>query len=69
VTPAFMLFFLLTLYTVSGPVRWTAWKIQGKKGFQEAPATRQTAASAPESISGEEQALAQPGNPGENIEI
>ena len=35
VAPAFMLFLLLALYTVSGPVRWTAWKIQGKKGFQE----------------------------------
>lgn len=35
VTPAFMLFFLLALYTVSGPIRWTAWKIKGKKGFQE----------------------------------
>jgi CDP-diacylglycerol--serine O-phosphatidyltransferase len=35
VTPAFMLFSLLALYTVSGPVRWIAWKIKGKKGFQE----------------------------------
>ena len=38
VTPAFMLFFLLAIYTVSGPVRWIAWKIQGKKGFQEGAA-------------------------------
>ncbi len=52
VTPAFMLFFLLAIYTVSGPVRWTAWKIQGKKGFQEGLTTRQTAAPAPGSISG-----------------
>ena len=36
VTPPFMLFFLLTLYTVSGPVRWAAWKIQGKKAFRKA---------------------------------
>ena len=68
VTPAFMLFVLLTLYTASGPVRWTAWKIQGKKGFQEGVATLQTAAPAPETISGEEQSLAQPDKPGENIE-
>ncbi|MGA2940108.1 MAG: CDP-diacylglycerol--serine O-phosphatidyltransferase [Syntrophobacteraceae bacterium] len=69
VTPAFMLFFLLTLYTASGPVRWTAWKIQGKKGLQEGVATRQTAAPAPETVFGEQQSLAQPGKPGENIEI
>jgi len=41
VTPAFMLFLLLTIYAVSGPVRWVAWKIQGKKGFQEGLTTRQ----------------------------
>jgi hypothetical protein len=64
-----MLFFLLTLYTASGPVRWTAWKIQGKKGLQEGVATRQTAAPAPETVFGEQQSLAQPGKPGENIEI
>jgi CDP-diacylglycerol--serine O-phosphatidyltransferase len=69
VTPAFMLFCLLAIYTVSGPVRWIAWKIQGKKGFQEGLTTRQTAAPAPGSISGEQQSLEQPGNPGENIEI
>jgi len=69
VTPAFMLFLLLTIYAVSGPVRWVAWKIQGKKGFQEGLTTRQTAAPAPESISGEQQSLEQPGKPGENIEI
>ncbi|MGA2025473.1 MAG: CDP-diacylglycerol--serine O-phosphatidyltransferase [Syntrophobacteraceae bacterium] len=69
VTPAFMLFSILTIYAVSGPVRWAAWKIQGKKGFQEGMETRQTAAPAPESISGEQQSLAQPDKPGENIEI
>ncbi len=69
VTPAFMLFSLLTIYAVSGPVRWAAWKIQGKKGFQEGPTARQTAAPAPGGVSGEQQSLAQPGKPGENIEI
>src|SRR5208337_3121303 len=68
VTPAFMLFCLLAIYTVSGPVRWTAWKIQGKKGVQEALATRQTAAPAPKTVFGEQQSLAQSDKPGENIE-
>jgi CDP-diacylglycerol--serine O-phosphatidyltransferase len=42
VTPAIMLFSLLTLYTVSGPVRWIFWKIKGKKGFPESIPTQQT---------------------------
>jgi CDP-diacylglycerol--serine O-phosphatidyltransferase len=69
VTPAFMLFSLLTIYTASGPVRWAAWRIQGKKGLQEDLTIRQTAAPAPASMSGEQQSLPQPGEPGENIEI
>ena len=68
VAPAFMLFLLLTLYTASGPVRWAAWQLQGKKGFQEGVTTQQKTAPALENISGEEQSLAQPGNPGENIQ-
>ncbi|MFZ0928532.1 MAG: CDP-diacylglycerol--serine O-phosphatidyltransferase [Syntrophobacteraceae bacterium] len=68
VAPAFMLFLLLTLYTASGPVRWAAWQLQGKKGFQEGVTTQQKTAPAPENISGEEQSLAQPGNPGKNIQ-
>jgi hypothetical protein len=63
-----MLFLLLGLYTVSGPVRWAAWQIQGKKGFQQGVTTLQTAAPAPQTISGEGQSLAQPDKPGENIE-
>ena len=68
VTPAFMLFFLLSIYTVSGPVRWAAWKIQGKKGFQEGVTDQQTTTPAPENVSGAQQSLAQPDKPGENIE-
>ncbi|MHC1725383.1 MAG: CDP-diacylglycerol--serine O-phosphatidyltransferase [Syntrophobacteraceae bacterium] len=35
VKPQLMLFLCGAIYTVSGPVRWVAWRIQGKKGFQE----------------------------------
>ena len=69
ITPAFMLFSLLTVYVFSGPVRWTAWMIQGKKGFQEGLTNRQTATPAQGGVSGEQQSLAQPDKPGENIEI
>ena len=33
--PHTILFFLLALYTISGPVRWVIWRAQGKKGFEE----------------------------------
>jgi CDP-diacylglycerol--serine O-phosphatidyltransferase len=62
VTPAFMLFSILGLYTISGPVRWTAWKIMGKKGFQEGvPAQHPPAALTPENIAAERK-------PGENTQ-
>jgi CDP-diacylglycerol--serine O-phosphatidyltransferase len=68
VTPPFMLFLLLLIYTVSGPVRWTAWKIKGKKGFQEGLAVQQgPLAPTPEKFPSEEQtALLE--KPGENIQ-
>jgi CDP-diacylglycerol--serine O-phosphatidyltransferase len=68
VTPAFMLFSLLAIYTASGPVRWTAWKIQGKKGFQEGVITPQAAAPAQEDITRERQPLAELDKPGEKIQ-
>jgi CDP-diacylglycerol--serine O-phosphatidyltransferase len=47
--PHNILFFLLALYTVSGPVRWVIWRAQGKKGFQEGvtPAPHQLPATTP----------------------
>ena len=68
VTPPFMLFLLLATYTASGPVRWTAWRIKGKKGFQEGVAVQQEpSAPTPEKFSAEEQpALLE--KPGENIQ-
>jgi CDP-diacylglycerol---serine O-phosphatidyltransferase len=68
VTPPFMLFVLLAIYTASGPVRWTVWKIMGKKGFQEGAAVQQEpSAPTPEKFSAEEQpALLE--KPGENIQ-
>jgi hypothetical protein len=69
VTPAFMLFFLLTLYTVSGPVRWTAWKIQGKKGFQEGIPARQTQATPmPSNIAAEQDPAVEATKPEENTQ-
>jgi len=68
VAPAFMLFLLLSIYTASGPVRWAAWQFQGKRGFQEGVTTQQKTTPAVENISGAEQSLARPGNPGENIQ-
>ena len=69
VSPAFMLFFLLGIYSASGPVRWVAWKIQGKKGFQESlPVQQPPATPAPENIAAEEQPASEPGKPGENIQ-
>ncbi len=68
VAPAFMLFLLLSIYTASGPVRWAAWQLQGKRGFQEGVTTQQKTTPAVENISGAEQSLARPGNPGENIQ-
>ncbi|MCE5333908.1 MAG: CDP-diacylglycerol--serine O-phosphatidyltransferase [Desulfobacteraceae bacterium] len=35
VNPSFMLFFLMAIYTISGPIRWVVWKAQGKKGLEE----------------------------------
>jgi CDP-diacylglycerol--serine O-phosphatidyltransferase len=68
VTPPFMLFLLLLIYTASGPVRWVAWKIKGKKGFQDGPAVQQgPLAPTPETFPAEEQpALLE--KPGENIQ-
>ncbi|MGO9314963.1 MAG: CDP-diacylglycerol--serine O-phosphatidyltransferase [Syntrophobacteraceae bacterium] len=68
VTPPFMLFLLLAIYTASGPVRWTAWKIMGKKGFQEGvPVQQEPSAPTPEKSAAEEQpALLE--KPGENIQ-
>jgi CDP-diacylglycerol--serine O-phosphatidyltransferase len=63
VTPAFMLFSILGLYTVSGPIRWTVWKIMGKKGFQEGvPAQQTPAALTPDNNAAERK-------PGENTQI
>ncbi len=66
VAPAFILFLFLGLYTVSGPLRWTAWKIKGKKGFQESLTTPQAAAPAQENGAGEQQPFAKLVKPGEN---
>jgi len=69
VTPAFMLFSLLALYTVSGPIRWAAWKIKGKKGFQEsAPAQQTAAALTPENVAGELDCAAEIKEPGEKTQ-
>ncbi|MGA2404823.1 MAG: hypothetical protein ABSG91_24490, partial [Syntrophobacteraceae bacterium] len=69
VTPAFMLFSLLGIYTASGPVRWAAWKIQGKKGFQEGlPVQPAPATPTPEIIAAEEQPASELGKPDENIQ-
>jgi len=68
-SPAFMLFLTLAAYTASGPVRWTAWKVQGKKGFQEAGGLVQQAPASPtpETVPTEEQpALLE--KPGEKLE-
>jgi len=62
----FMLFLMVGIYTVSGPVRWAAWKIQGKKGFAEGvPAAQVPATPMPESPPAEERP-ALPEKPGEN---
>ncbi len=68
VTPPFMLFLFLAVYTASGPVRWTAWKIKGKKGFQEGATVQQEpSAPTPERFPEEEKpALLE--KPGENIQ-
>jgi CDP-diacylglycerol--serine O-phosphatidyltransferase len=69
VTPAFMLFSILALYTVSGPVRWTAWKIKGKKGFQEGiPAQQTSSALTPEIIAAERKPVPEVKIPGENTQ-
>lgn len=65
--PAFMLFVLLGLYTVSGPVRWTAWKIQGKKGFQVGVTAPQAPALVQENVTEEHKPFAEIVKPGENI--
>jgi len=56
-SPAFMLFLILAAYSVSGPVRWIAWKVQGKKGFQEGGALAQQAPATqtPETVPAEDQ--------------
>jgi CDP-diacylglycerol--serine O-phosphatidyltransferase len=69
VTPAFMLFVILALYTVSGPIRWTAWKIKGRKGFQESvPAPQTPAALTPETIAAEQKPVPEIKIPGENTQ-
>jgi len=67
VAPAFMLFLLLGIYTVSGPVRWVAWKIQGKKGFQVAAATPPAPAPVQNDITEEHKPFVEVVTPGENI--
>ena len=69
VTPPFMLFILLAIYTASGPVRWTAWKIKGKKGFQEGAAVtaRTLSANAGEYLRRKSNPLRLE-KPGENIQ-
>ncbi len=47
VKPQLMLFLFGAVYTVSGPVRWVAWRIQGKKGFQEGMPAPSAASPAP----------------------
>ena len=59
-SPAVMLFSSLMIYTASGPVRWAAWMVRGKKGIQEGgPAAVQQASSsqAAEKVQAEEQAV------------
>jgi len=69
VDPAFMLFFLLALYTVSGPVRWIVWKLKGKKGFQEGiPSPQKPAAPTPEDIAAEGKPVSEIKMPGENTQ-
>jgi CDP-diacylglycerol--serine O-phosphatidyltransferase len=69
VAPAFMLFSLLALYTVSGPVRWIAWKVLGKKGFQEGASVQQPPISpTPERVQEEEQPVLLE-KPGQNLEV
>ena len=68
VTPPFMLFILLAIYTASGPVRWTAWKIMGKKGFQEGAAVQQGLSAPTPEISPAEEQPASIEKPGENIQ-
>jgi CDP-diacylglycerol--serine O-phosphatidyltransferase len=67
-SPAFMLFSILVAYTASGPIRWIAWKIQGKKGFQEDGAVAQQAPAAPtpETVPAEEPVRIE--KPGEKLE-
>lgn len=62
----FMLFLLLALYTVSGPVRWVAWKVQGKKGFQEGAAVQPAPANPMPDKGPALQQPALPEEPGEN---
>jgi CDP-diacylglycerol--serine O-phosphatidyltransferase len=48
ISPAFMLFLMLTLYSASGPVRWITWKIQGKGLPEGEPAVQLSAVPMPE---------------------
>ena len=68
VAPAFVLFVLLALYTVSGPVRWVAWKIQGKKGFQEGVSAPQEPAPVQESAPEEQKPFVELVKPGEKVQ-
>jgi CDP-diacylglycerol--serine O-phosphatidyltransferase len=54
--PGVMLFLILALYSASGPVRWAAWKVKGKKGFQEGvPAQQMSIVPMPERSPAQEQ--------------
>ena len=65
VAPPVMLFLTLLLYTLSGPVRWTAWKIMGN-GKKESPPEPQATQPAPENGAEERKAVAELVKPGKD---
>ncbi len=65
VAPPLMLFITMTLYTVSGPVRWVAWKIMGKNKLV-GPPEPQASQPPQESVPEERKPFAELIKPGKN---
>jgi CDP-diacylglycerol---serine O-phosphatidyltransferase len=63
--PYSILFAMLAVYTVSGPVRWVIWRVSGKRGFQESVPTGSLPSATPpgENVRAEDRPASEPGNP------
>jgi CDP-diacylglycerol--serine O-phosphatidyltransferase len=64
IAPASILFLLLSVYVVSGPVRWVVWRTAGKRGLQDTPPAAALQPAGGEDGTAENEPVPEPGPPG-----